>query len=305
LDIAPILQGTPNASQNSVRCTEPQDHEMDGLIDYTLIEKATPALESRMPVEIETCITNQDRAVCTMLSGKIAEKYGLEGLAEDTIVCCFKGSAGQSFAAFGAHGITAILEGESNDYLCKGLSGAKVIVKPPKGTTFDPAENILAGNVLLYGATSGELYINGRVGERFAIRNSGAKAVVEGVGDHGCEYMTGGCVVILGDTGVNFGAGMSGGIAYIYDPHAQFDDRCNLSMIDLDLVEDPEDIAVLQSMLEKHVEYTGSKKAKQILDRFEDALPRFVKVFPMEYRRALGKMMKEDEDVQREVPDHK
>jgi glutamate synthase domain-containing protein 2/glutamate synthase domain-containing protein 3 len=305
LDFSPILHGTPDAPREAVRCTETQDHEMDGLLDYTLIEKAAPALENGTRVEIDARITNRDRTVCAMLSGRIAKKYGLEGLPEDTILCRFKGSAGQSFAAFAARGITAVLEGESNDYLCKGLSGAKVIVKPSPETTFDPAENILAGNVLLYGATSGELYINGRVGERFAIRNSGANAVVEGVGDHGCEYMTGGCVVILGETGVNFGAGMSGGIAYIYDPDAQFDDRCNLAMIDLDLVEEPEDIATLRRMLEKHAEYTGSQRARRILDDFEACLPKFVKVFPMEYRRALGKMMKEDEDVQREVPDHK
>jgi glutamate synthase domain-containing protein 3 len=193
------------------------------------------------------------------------------------------------------------LQGESNDYLGKGLSGAKIIVKPRAGATFDPTKNIVCGNVLLYGAISGEVYISGQAGERFAIRNSGASAVVEGVGDHGCEYMTGGRVVILGDTGVNFGAGMSGGLAYVYDPEGHFDSRCNLSMIDLDLMTDESDIIELKSMLERHVEYTGSKKAKYILDNWETTLPNFVKVFPMEYRRALGKMMKEDEAIEREV----
>ncbi len=305
LDFSAILHGTPDAPREAVRCTEVQDHEMDDLLDYSLLEQSASALERRERVSIEARITNRDRAVCTMLSGRIAKAYGLAGLPDDTITCRFKGSAGQSFCAFGARGITAVLEGESNDYLGKGLSGAKVIVKPPAGASFDPAENILAGNVLLYGATSGEVYINGQVGERFAIRNSGARAVVEGIGDHGCEYMTGGCVVILGETGVNFGAGMSGGIAYVHDPNAKFDSRCNLAMIDLDFIEDPEDIATLREMLERHVEYTGSRRARAILDDFEAALPEFVKVFPMEYRRALGKMMKEDEEVQREVPDHK
>jgi glutamate synthase (NADPH/NADH) large chain len=299
LDFSAILHGTPTATALEVRCTEARDHGLDALLDDTLLSQVASAFVDNTRVEIESPITNRDRAVLAMLSGVIAKRYGQDGLPDDTIVCRFTGTAGQSFAAFGAHGLTAVLEGEANDYVGKGLSGAKVILKPPRLATFDPAENSLAGNVLLFGATGGELYVNGRVGERFAVRNSGADAVVEGIGDHGCEYMTGGCVVILGETGVNFGAGMSGGIAYVYDPEAKLDGRCNLAMIDLDSVTDTDDVIRLRGLLEKHVKYTGSKKAGTILDNFGSCLPKFVKVFPMEYRRALGKMMKEDEAVER------
>jgi glutamate synthase (NADPH/NADH) large chain len=211
----------------------------------------------------------------------------------------FKGSAGQSFGAFASHGMTMELEGEANDYVGKGLSGARIVIKPPADSTFDPAENIIAGNVILYGATAGEVYIHGQAGERFAIRNSGARTVVEGIGDHGCEYMTGGRVVILGSTGVNFGAGMSGGIAYVYDETGLFDARCNLEMIDLELITESADEQELREMLENHVRYTGSAKAQYILDNWEACLPYFIKVFPMEYRRVLGMMMREDEATER------
>jgi glutamate synthase domain-containing protein 3 len=192
-----------------------------------------------------------------------------------------------------------ILEGEANDYLGKGLSGGKIIVKPFSGVDYDPSVNTIAGNVLLYGATCGEVYLNGSVGERFAIRNSGASVVVEGVGDHGCEYMTGGRVVVLGPTGVNFGAGMSGGLAYIYDEARSFDSRCNLDMVDLELVVSARDQAELKGLLEAHVRYTGSRKARRILDDWEGHLSYFIKVFPMEYRRVLGQMMREDEATER------
>jgi len=195
--------------------------------------------------------------------------------------------------------MTLVLEGESNDFLGKGLSGGKIIVKPFSGATYEAESNIIAGNVLLYGATCGEVYLNGAVGERFAIRNSGATAVVEGIGDHGCEYMTGGRVVVLGPTGVNFGAGMSGGIAYVYDETRLFDTRCNLDMVDLELVVSEADKYKLRGLLEKHLHYTGSLKARRILENWEDHLPYFIKVFPMEYRRVLGKMMKEDEATER------
>ena len=198
-----------------------------------------------------------------------------------------------------------ILEGEANDYLGKGLCGGKIIVKPSPNTPFDPSENIIAGNVILYGATSGEVYIYGCAGERFAIRNSGAYAVVEGVGDHGCEYMTGGRVVILGSTGVNFAAGMSGGIAYVYDPKGKLDGRCNLDMVDLELVTEQKDIKECKGMIEHHFKYTQSKRARYILDHWQECLPSFVKVFPMEYRRVLGKMMKEDEATQRQEADNR
>ncbi|MDY7032977.1 MAG: glutamate synthase subunit alpha, partial [Thermodesulfobacteriota bacterium] len=191
------------------------------------------------------------------------------------------------------------LEGDANDYLGKGLSGARIIVKPPKGAGFDPNTNIICGNVLLYGATSGELYVNGCAGERFAIRNSGVLAVVEGVGDHGCEYMTGGRVVVLGETGVNFAAGMSGGIAYVFDPDGTFDSRCNLDMVDLELVTEQDDIQTLKGMINQHKAFTDSERAGYILDHWQACLPYFVKVFPMEYRRALGRMMKEDEATER------
>jgi len=193
------------------------------------------------------------------------------------------------------------LEGEANDYLGKGLSGARIVVKPYADASYDPSANIVAGNVLFYGATAGEAFIHGRVGERFAIRNSGARIVVEGVGDHGCEYMTGGCVAILGTTGVNFGAGMSGGIAYIYDEDGSFDNNCNLEMLDLELVDDPGDELVLRTMVEEHVAHTGSPKGRRLLDDWAASLPRFVKVFPTEYKRVLGQMSREDEAIEREV----
>ncbi len=249
---------------------------------------------------MELPIRNVNRTVGAMLSGEIAKRYGNEGLPEDTIIFRFKGAAGQSFGAFAAKGLSLYLEGESNDYLGKGLSGGKIVVTPYRGAQFDPTENIIAGNVLLYGATGGEVYLHGKVGERFAIRNSGAHAVVEGVGDHGCEYMTGGRVVVLGSTGINFGAGMSGGLAYVYDPHQAFDDRCNLEMVDLELVTEPQDIEELKTMILMHLNYTGSEKAKQILAEWERCLPFFVKVFPMEYRKVLGKMTKEDEATERQ-----
>ncbi len=286
------------------RCMEPQQHDIQNVLDRKLILRAKEALEAKKKVSLTLPIGNVNRTTGTMLSGEIAKRYGNEGLSPDSIVCNFHGAAGQSFGAFGARGLTLILEGEANDYLGKGLSGAKIIVKPYPGVDFEPSKNAVAGNVLLYGATSGEVYISGKAGERFAIRNSGAHAVVEGVGDHGCEYMTGGRVVVLGDTGINFAAGMSGGIAYVYDPAQKFDDRCNLDMVDLELVLEDKDIEELKNMIGRHLEFTGSKKAAEILDNWEACLPFFVKVFPMEYRRVLGMMSKEDEATEREEVQH-
>jgi glutamate synthase domain-containing protein 3 len=234
------------------------------------------------------------------VSSEIARQYGGKGLPDDTITLRFKGAAGQSFGAFCASGMTLVLEGEANDYVGKGLSGGKIILKPDPGTDFDAASNIIAGNVLLYGATSGEMYINGRVGERFAIRNSGVIAVVEGVGDHGCEYMTRGRVVVIGPTGVNFGAGMSGGIAYVYDETGMFDNNCNLEMIDLELITEKADEEEIRTLLEAHVACTDSKKAREILENWDVCLAHFIKVFPMEYKRVLGKMSREDADTERE-----
>jgi len=288
-----------------IRCTESQHHEIDDVMDRELLELAAGALESGAPVEIAKPIRNVNRTTGAMLSGAIAKRYGYKGLPEDTITCRFQGAAGQSFGAFGARGLTLILEGEANDYVGKGLSGARIVIKPYPGAGYDPARNIIAGNVILYGATAGEIFINGLAGERFAIRNSGACAVVEGVGDHGCEYMTGGRVVVLGETGINFAAGMSGGIAYVFDPDRRFDSRCNLDMVDLELVTDPKDVEELRRLIERHVAFTGSPRGTGILDDWSACLPFFVKVFPMEYRRVLGKMSKEDEAIEREEVEHK
>jgi glutamate synthase (NADPH/NADH) len=224
------------------------------------------------------------------LSSEVSLKYEAAGLPDDTIHCKFKGSAGQSFGAWLAPGVTLELEGDANDYVGKGLSGGRVIVYPPKESTFVAEENIVVGNVVLYGAIKGEAFFNGKGGERFAVRNSGARAVVESVGDHGCEYMTGGLIVVLGLTGRNFGAGMSGGIAYIYDEDGQFKSRCNLSMVDLEPVAETDDKVALKTFVQKHADLTGSKKAKKILDAWEASLPKFIKVFPKEYKRALGEM---------------
>jgi glutamate synthase domain-containing protein 2/glutamate synthase domain-containing protein 1/glutamate synthase domain-containing protein 3 len=297
LDFAKILYRPE--STGPVRCIEPQDHELDQALDLKLIPKVEKAIQTGKPVKVDQAIRNVNRTVGTMISGLIARKHGHGGLPDDTITLNFKGSAGQSFGAWCARGQTMILEGEANDYLGKGLSGGKIIVKPFSGVDYDPSVNTIAGNVLLYGATCGEVYLNGSVGERFAIRNSGASVVVEGVGDHGCEYMTGGRVVVLGPTGVNFGAGMSGGLAYIYDEARSFDSRCNLDMVDLELVVSARDQAELKGLLEAHVRYTGSRKARRILDDWEGHLSYFIKVFPMEYRRVLGQMMREDEATER------
>ncbi|MDD4869498.1 MAG: glutamate synthase large subunit [Kiritimatiellae bacterium] len=295
LDFSRIFNRPGIKDPSPVRCIEKQNHEIDDVLDKQLIKDAAKAIKFGKTVEIVSPIRNVNRATGTMLSGEIAKRYGSTGLPDDAIVCRFKGAAGQSFGAFGIKGITFILEGESNDYLGKGLSGAKIIVKPFSANKFNPSENVICGNVLLYGATSGDVYIYGRAGERFAIRNSGVNAVVEGVGDHGCEYMTGGRVAILGETGVNFAAGMSGGIAYVYDPDRKFDGRCNLDMVDLELVEIKTDIEELKGMIKKHFEYTGSKKSEFILSQWESEVHSFVKVFPMEYRRALGFMSREND----------
>jgi glutamate synthase (NADPH/NADH) large chain len=286
-------------SSSPVRCVAAQDHELDQALDLKLIPQVTKAIETGKPIRIEHAIRNVNRTVGTMISSLIAKQYGHAGLPDDTITLSFKGAAGQSFGAWCARGQTMVLEGEANDYLGKGLSGGKIIVKPYRDASYDPAVNIIAGNVLLYGATCGEVYLNGTAGERFAIRNSGASAVVEGVGDHGCEYMTGGRVVVLGRTGVNFAAGMSGGLAYVYDEARMFDSRCNLDMVDLELVTLARDQAELKALLEKHVRYTGSQKASRILADWEGHLSYFIKVFPMEYRRVLGQMMQEDEATER------
>jgi glutamate synthase (NADPH/NADH) large chain/glutamate synthase (ferredoxin) len=257
------------------------------VLDHTLIEHAHPAIEHQTPVRIELPIRNVNRTVGAMLSGEIAKRYGLEGLPPDTIQIRFSGTAGQSFGAFLARGVTLTLEGESNDYLGKGLSGGRIIVYPPRGSTFVPEETILVGNTVLYGATSGDAFFYGMAGERFAVRNSGAHAVIEGVGDHGCEYMTGGVVVVLGATGRNFAGGMSGGLAFVLNEDGKFEQRCNLGMVELEPVREEVDIAIVRDLIRRHAEYTGSRKAKSVLERWDAVLPRFVKVFPIEYRKVL------------------
>lgn len=288
LDYSGILYRA-STKPDDVRCTMHQETGLDGALDYELLKKVEKSIETKEPVVVEVPIHNTNRTLGTIISSRIASKYGYAGIPDDTITLRLNGSAGQSLGAFGAHGLTIDLEGEANDYIGKGLSGAKIVVKPAQGSSFAPEENVIGGNVILYGATSGEVYLNGRAGERFAIRNSGALAVVEGVGDHACEYMTGGRVVVLGPTGINFGAGMSGGIAYVYDADGRFDSLCNTDMIDLDPL-DESDEKELKHLIENHLKYTGSPKAKRILANWDRERELFVKVFPMEYRCALNNM---------------
>jgi glutamate synthase domain-containing protein 2/glutamate synthase domain-containing protein 1/glutamate synthase domain-containing protein 3 len=276
-----------------------QDHGIDNVLDRKLLQDALPVIETGAGrIERSYPIRNGNRTTGAMVSFEIARRYGSKGLPEDAVKFCFTGSAGQSFGAFASRGMTLVLEGDANDYVGKGLSGGKLIIRPPRDAPFDPAQNVIVGNTVLYGATGGEVYFSGLAGERFAVRNSGARAVVEGVGDHGCEYMTGGVVVVLGPTGVNFAAGMSGGIAFVYDPTQDFDVHCNHDMVDLDPLTDPDDIALLHGMIEKHWQYTESQRARAMLDDWDIVRRMFVKVFPMEYRRALGQMKK----VERHVP---
>jgi glutamate synthase domain-containing protein 3 len=268
-----------------------QDHGLDRALDNLLIDLAEPALERGDAVEIHHTIRNVNRTVGTMLGSEVSRRYGAEGLPEDTVRIHLSGSAGQSLGAFLPKGIFLSLEGEANDYVGKGLSGGKISVRTPSAATFAPHENIIVGNVVLYGATAGEAYFNGVAGERFAVRNSGASAVVEGVGDHGCEYMTGGRVVILGPTGRNFGAGMSGGIAYVFDEAGDFAGHVNPSMVDLEEIT-PDDEETVLRLVRRHFQYTRSAKAEDVLRKWTDYASRFVKVFPRDYKRALGDRIK-------------
>jgi len=294
---------------------ERQDHHLDKALDNELIGAAGPALEHREPVRIERPIRNVHRTVGAMLSGELARRYGHAGLPQDTIWVTFRGNAGGSFGAFLARGVTLELYGDANDYVGKGLSGGRVIVRQPPKARREPTENIIIGNTVLYGAIAGEAYFEGVAGERFAVRNSGAVAVIEGTGDHGCEYMTGGVVVVIGDTGRNFAAGMSGGIAYVWDPKGRFNSLCNLASVDLEAVlpADPEeeddldrprqrspnvedagtgdllrfDAARLRILLERHLLFTGSARARTLLEGWESAVAGFIKIMPRDYRRAL------------------
>jgi glutamate synthase domain-containing protein 3 len=288
LDLSPILYRPQGGPDIAIRNVEKQDHGLAASLDNRqLIKLAQPAIERGEKVVAELEIRNTNRTAGTTLSGEIAKKYGYEGLPDDTITFKFKGSAGQSFGCFLARGVTMLLEGDANDYVGKGLSGGRIAVFPPKNASFKANENIIAGNTIAYGAIDGELYLRGVVGERFCVRNSGAKAVVEGCGDHGCEYMTGGRVVVIGSTGRNFAAGMSGGIAYVYDDNAQFPRLCNHDLVELEPADKEDDISTLRYMLENHVRFTGSPVAQAILDDWEKERQYFVKVMPKDYRRVL------------------
>ncbi|MBL71152.1 MAG: glutamate synthase large subunit [Rhodobiaceae bacterium] len=284
--------------------SQSQNHPIDDILDRKLIAEAMPALDNKTPVQIETAISNIDRSAGTMLSGELALRYGHAGLADDTISVKLRGTAGQSFGTFLARGVSFELEGEANDYVGKGLSGGRIAIYPPKESAIVPEESIIVGNTVLYGAIDGECYFRGVAGERFAVRNSGAIAVVEGAGDHACEYMTGGCVVVLGKTGRNFAAGMSGGIAYVLDDDGSFESRCNMAMVDLEPVTGNADAALdslkgdmrkddaarLKRLLENHARYTNSKRAQDILADWDAYLPKFLKVMPTEFRRALNEL---------------
>ncbi len=286
LDLSPILYKEPASPYTGLYCTEEQDHGMQQILDWKLLEAAQPALERKEKVTASFPIINTDRTAGTVLSNEISKRYKAAGLADGTIHFKFTGTAGQSFGAFNTKGVTLELEGDANDYFGKGLSGARLIVYPDAKANFVPEENSIIGNVAFYGATSGDAFIRGKAGERFGVRNSGAHVVVEGVGDHGCEYMTGGLVVILGDTGRNFAAGMSGGIAYIYDVKGKFKENCNSEMVDLDRCE-LEDKNELFTLIQRHYEYTGSSVAKFIVQDLDNQLQHFVKVFPKDYKKVL------------------
>jgi glutamate synthase (ferredoxin) len=287
LDFSNILHQPAVAADAPRRQVTSQNHGLAQALDNELIARSADALERAVPVSLQLPIRNVHRTVGTMLGYEVTKRYGAAGLPDDTIQLKFVGSAGQSFGAFVPRGITLELEGDSNDYVAKGLSGGKVIVYPPRQATFVPEENIIIGNVALYGATSGEAYIRGVAGERFAVRNSGAIAVVEGIGDHGCEYMTGGRVVVLGMTGRNFAAGMSGGIAYVLDVHGRFSARCNPQLVELEPLEAIEDIELVRDLIGRHVLYTGSAYAARILDRWTETAAMFVKIMPRDYKRVL------------------
>ena len=294
IDLSPLLYRDPlsdtQVNYNNVK----QDHDIEEVVDRQLIEYALLALEDKITINSIFDVVSTDRAIGTMLSNEIAKKYGSKGLPDDSINFRFRGSAGQSFGAFGAKGLTFTLEGDSNDYFGKGLSGAKLILSTDRTATLIPKDNIIVGNVALYGATSGEAYIKGVAGERFCVRNSGATAVVEGLGAHGCEYMTGGRVIVLGSIGRNFGAGMSGGVAYLYDPNNEAKQYLNMEMILIEGLTDDDD-ELLRGHIRDHFKYTGSTSALEILQNWKDEKTNFIKIMPEEYRRVLAEMAKKKE----------
>jgi glutamate synthase (NADPH/NADH) large chain len=328
LDFTDVLRPPQPGPGVAVHNCETQDQGLEKAIDHRLLDEAKPALEQGTPVRIDNLpICNVNRSFGAMLSGEVARRYGYKGLPEDTIYIKTQGSAGQSFGAWLANGITVELAGEANDYVGKGLSGGRLVIYPHPDSPITPEENIIVGNTVLYGAVSGECYFRGVAGERFAVRNSGASVVVEGVGDHGCEYMTGGVVVVLGHTGRNFAAGMSGGVAYVLDEAGDFPVRTNLAMVELEPIADEEaaldrqehqrgdleshglvelmrdmtrnDDLRLHALIERHLHYTGSTRAREILERWEEYLPRFIKVMPVDYREALQKMQAKSRATER------
>ncbi len=319
LDFAKLFYKPEPWPTDAICHTQQQDHGLDKVLDRTFIAETKDALEHARHVRLDLTISNRDRSAGAMLSGEIAKRYGNAGLKDGTIHIKLKGTAGQSFGAFLAKGVTLELEGDGNDYVGKGLSGGRIVVYPPKeATRLTPEQSIIVGNTVMYGATAGECYFRGVAGERFAVRNSGAIAVVEGAGDHGCEYMTGGVVVVIGETGRNFAAGMSGGIAYVLDEAGNFAERCNLSMVELEPVAAEEEVMLrhlhsggdllahgrvdvmgdmtrhdgerLHQLIANHARYTGSGRARHILENWEAFLPKFRKVMPVEYRRALKEL---------------
>ena len=298
LDLSSILHRPTGYKSMILKNTEGQDHNLENVLDFTILKDSHRALYRKEKMNLTYPIKNTNRTVGAIVSNEISKIYGHLGLPEDTLNINFTGSAGQSFGAFGAHGLTFTVAGNTNDYLGKGLSGAKLIVKKPDKADFIAEQNIIVGNVCLFGAVAGQAYINGIAGERFAVRNSGATTVVEGVGDHCCEYMTGGKVVVLGKTGRNFAAGMSGGIAYVYDVENEFiNGLCNTETIEFEDISN-EDAEELKLIIEKHVLYTGSKKAVAILADWNTSLKNFVRVMPIEYKRALKRLETEETMVE-------
>ncbi len=297
LDLSAVLAMPKSLYPNAgTYCDRDQNHGLEESIDQmVLIPKCQPAIENGQPVRLEMEIQNIDRAFGTTLSHEVSKKWGPNGLPEDSIYIKCKGSAGQSLGAWMTSGMTIEVEGDANDYVGKGLCGGRIIVSPPAESTFKPTDNIIAGNVCLYGATSGEVYLRGMAAERFCVRNSGAVAVVEGVGDHGCEYMTGGIAIILGKTGRNFAAGMSGGVAYVYQPKEEFLPNCSLDLVELEQVDSAEEAAELKTYIENHQQFTGSKIAEEILSDWDNNIGNFVKVMPVDYKKALAELAKEKE----------
>jgi glutamate synthase domain-containing protein 3 len=290
LDLSALFAAPDRSNGCPLRRTRRQTDTHRDHLDWQILPQVAEAISAGTPRRLELPIRNVHRAVGAILSNRIVRRHGARGLPDGTLEITCHGSAGQSFGAFLAPGVTLRLVGEANDYLGKGLSGGRIVVLPPPGIPYDPVENVIAGNTLLYGATRGEVFIHGLAGERFAVRNSGAVAVVEGVGDHGCEYMTGGTVVVLGRTGRNFAAGMSGGAAYVLDNHQLFDTLCNLDMVDLESIRQQEEEALLYDLVRRHHGWTGSRQAARILDNWQEMAGKFVKVIPLEYRKALERL---------------